>query len=48
MVYQVIKKDNKYAVETRGTHKTHGWTTKKKAEAQKRLLDMIMKKTEKK
>ena len=47
-MYQVIKKDNKYAVQTIGTHKVHGLTTKKKAEAQKRLLDAIMKKSEKK
>lgn len=48
MPYQVIKKNNKYAVENTRTGKTHGDTTKKKAEAQKRLLDMIMKRKEKK
>ena len=48
MPYQVIKKNNKYEVMNTQTGKTHGETTKKKAEAQKRLLDMIMKKKEKK
>ena len=45
MPYKIVRKDGKYAVETKATHKTHGWTTKPKAEAQKRILDMIMKKT---
>lgn len=44
MPYQVIKKNNKYAVENIRTGKTHGYTTKPKADAQKRILDMIMKK----
>ena len=44
MPYQVIKMNNKYAVETKGTGKLHGLTSYKKAQAQKRLLDMIMKK----
>jgi hypothetical protein len=48
MPYQVIKKNNKYAVENTRSGKLHGFTTEKKAEAQKRLLDAIMKKNEKK
>jgi hypothetical protein len=44
MPYQVIKKDNKYAVETIGTHKLHGLTSKKKAEAQMRLLEALIRK----
>lgn len=47
MPFQVIKKNNKYAVENTRTGKTHGDTTKKKAEAQKRILDAIMKKSKK-
>lgn len=44
MPYQVIKKNNAYAVQTKESGRLHGLTTKKKAEAQKRLLEMIMKK----
>lgn len=47
-MYQVIKMNNKYAVENTRSGKLHGLTTQKKAEAQKRLLDMIMKRGEKK
>lgn len=43
MPYQVIKKNNKYAVENTRSGKLHGITTKAKAEAQKRILDMLMK-----
>lgn len=44
MPFQVIKKNNKYAVENTRSGKTHGVTTKKKAEAQKRILEMVTKK----
>jgi hypothetical protein len=46
MPYKVIRKDGKFAVENTMSKKLHGLTTKPKAEAQKRLLDMIMKKKE--
>ena len=42
MPYEVIRKDGKFAVKTKTTGKTHGFTTKPKAEAQKRLLDYLM------
>lgn len=44
MPYKVIRKDNKFAVENIATGKLHGLTTKPKAEAQRRLLEMIIKK----
>jgi hypothetical protein len=46
MPYTLIKKGSKFAVRTINTGKLHGLTTKPKAEAQKRLLEMIMKKKE--
>jgi len=45
MPYEIVKKGGKFAVlTTAGPNKgkTHGLTTKPKAEAQKRLLDMLM------
>ena len=44
MPYKVIRRNTKYAVENTQTGKLHGFTTKSKAEAQKRILDAIMKK----
>jgi len=41
MPYKLIKRDGKYAVETKTTGKTHGYTTKPKAEAQMRLLSFL-------
>lgn len=37
----IVRDGNKYAVRTIETGKTHGYTTKEKAEAQKRILDGI-------
>jgi hypothetical protein len=48
MPYQVEKKGNKYEVRNTMNGKTHGLTTKPKAEAQKRLLEMIMSRMKKK
>ena len=45
MPYHIIKKDNQYAVQTLTTGKIHGFTTKAKAEAQLRLLNMLYVKT---
>jgi hypothetical protein len=45
MPYEVVKMGSMYAVKTTSgpsKGKLHGMTTKPKAEAQKRLLDMIM------
>lgn len=45
MPYEIIKMGGKFAVKTTSgpsKGKLHGMTTKPKAEAQKRLLDMIM------
>jgi len=42
MPYTLVKKGNFYAVKTKETGKTHGWTTKKNAEAQMRLLNYIV------
>jgi len=45
MPYEIIKVGGKFAVKTTAgpsKGKLHGMTTKPKAEAQKRLLDMIM------
>jgi hypothetical protein len=45
MPYDIIKVGSKFAVKTMGgpnKGKLHGMTTKPKAEAQKRLLEMIM------
>ena len=42
MPYQIIRKGGKFAVQTTTTGKTHGLTTKPKAEAQKRLLDYLL------
>lgn len=45
MPYDIVKMGSKYAVKTiagPNKGKLHGMTTKPKAEAQKRLLDMIM------
>ena len=45
MPYQIVHKivDGKvrYAVKNKNTGKTHGWTTREKAEAQMRLLQGI-------
>lgn len=43
MPYAVKRFGNKYAVENTRSGKLHGYTTKSKAEAQKRILDMLMK-----
>lgn len=45
MPYHIIKKNNLYAVITTTTGKNHGFTTKAKAEAQLRLLNMLYVKT---
>jgi len=45
MPYDIVKMGSKYAVKTTAgpnKGKTHGMTTKPKAEAQMRLLNMIM------
>ena len=42
MPYVLKKVGSKYEVVTKETGKGHGITTKKKAEAQKRLLEMFM------
>lgn len=42
MPYELVKKGGKFAVKSKTTGKTHGYTTKPKAEAQKRLLDYLM------
>jgi hypothetical protein len=44
MPYILKKVGSKYAVETKMTGRLHGLTTKKKAEAQMRLLEMLMRK----
>jgi hypothetical protein len=44
MPYTLVKKGNFYAVKTKETGKTHGWTTKKNAEAQMRLLNYLISK----
>lgn len=44
MPFEVIKVGSKYAVKTKATGKLHGFTSLPKAESQKRLLEMIMKK----
>jgi len=41
MPYVLTKKGNKYAVMTVATGKTHGWTSKVKAEAQMRILKQV-------
>ncbi len=41
MPYTLQRKGNEYAVKTIATGKTHGFTTKEKAEAQMRLLNAI-------
>jgi hypothetical protein len=43
MPYKLVKVGDKYATQTIETGKTHGLTTKAKAEAQMRLLEMLMK-----
>lgn len=43
MPYKVKQFGNKFAVENTRSGKLHGYTTKAKAEAQKRILDMIEK-----
>jgi hypothetical protein len=48
MPYKLVKMGSKYATQTIETGKTHGLTTKKKAEAQMRLLEMLMRKGMKK
>ena len=42
MPYAITKKGNLYAVKTKETGRTHGWTTKKNAEAQMRLLNSLI------
>lgn len=44
MPYVLVKKGNLYAVKTKETGKTHGWTTKQNAEAQMRLLNYLISK----
>jgi hypothetical protein len=44
MPYVLKKVGSKYEVLTKATGKGHGLTTKKKAEAQFRLLEMLYKK----
>jgi hypothetical protein len=41
MPYRIIKRDGKFAVQTKTTGKTHGYTTKPKAQAQMRLLSFL-------
>jgi hypothetical protein len=51
MAYDLIKIGDKFAVKTMtgpNKGKLHGFTTKPKAEAQKRLLEMIMMRGKKK
>lgn len=51
MPYDIVKMGSKYAVKTTSgpnKGKTHGLTTKPKAEAQMRLLNMIMMRGKKK
>jgi len=51
MAYDLVKMGSKFAVKsTSGPNKgkLHGMTTKPKAEAQKRLLEMIMMRSKKK
>jgi hypothetical protein len=47
MPFEVIKVGSKYAVKSKKSGKLHGFTSLPKAESQKRLLEMIMKKNEK-
>jgi hypothetical protein len=42
MPYRLVKHGNTYATQTIESGKTHGWTTKEKAEAQMRLLEGLM------
>ena len=44
MPYEIVKVGSKYAVKSKPTGKLHGLTSLPKAESQKRLLEMIMKK----
>jgi len=44
MPYTLVSSGGKYAVKTKTTGKTHGWTTKPRAEAQMRLLEALVKK----
>jgi len=41
MPLKIIRRGNEYAVQNIKTGKTHGFTTKEKAEAQMRLLNAI-------
>lgn len=41
MPYRIIKRNGKFAVQTKTTGKTHGYTTRPKAEAQMRLLGVV-------
>ena len=43
MPYQLIERAGKFAVKTKTTGKTHGFTTEKKAKAQMRLLEALAK-----
>jgi hypothetical protein len=47
MPYDVVKVGKKFAVKTKATGKLHGLTTLPKAESQKRILEMVMKKSKK-
>jgi hypothetical protein len=47
MPYRLIHSGGKYAVQTIASGHTHGFTTKAKAEAQKRLLEYLLHKTHK-
>lgn len=44
MPYMIVRRpsSNTYAVRTMETGRTHGWTTLKNAEAQKRLLESLI------
>lgn len=42
MPYTIEHKNGKWAVKTIATGKLHGWTTEKKAKAQFRLLESLI------
>lgn len=44
MPYKLVQLGKKFAVKTIATGKTHGLTTKPKAQAQMRLLESLIKK----
>ena len=43
MPYRLIEKAGRYAVQTKATGATHGFTSKSKAQAQLRILESLMK-----